>query len=671
MEQQPNRLINEASPYLQQHAYNPVDWYPWCDEAFEKAKRENKLVLLSIGYSSCHWCHVMENESFSDVEVAGLMNKYFVSIKVDREERPDIDMVYMNAVTLMNGQGGWPLNCFILPDGKPIYGATYFPKENWKQVLEQLHILFEGEKEKVLEYAEKLTHGIRLNDLIRIPASKSAPDTEVVERMVERWKEKFDPNEGGPNRAPKFPLPDNYLFLLQYAHLTNDAAVTNHVKLTLDKMAMGGIHDQVGGGFSRYSTDIIWKVPHFEKMLYDNAQLLSLYAQAYQKFQSPLYRETAEGIYDFLTREMESETGGFYSALDADTSGEEGGYYVWTKEELLLLFGEEVNLVCEYYQVNYHGEWGPGRYILLRRETDEHFAKRHGWTTEYFLEWKARINTILLEARMLRDKPLRDDKMLTGWNALVISGMADAYKAIGDEKFREKALQTGHFIMRELLKSDGGLFHSFQNNESRINGFADDYALTIHAFLDLYEITCDERWLERAEHLMTYSIGHFSDEERIFFYYTSSEDKALIVRKTELHDDVTPSSNSVFVKALFVLSIHLDKEEWKDRAERMLQTIAPHIISYGPAWSNWASVLCWFRFPFYEVVITGESMEQEQNELFRKFLPQAIFAGATSESELPLLKSRFIKDQTSIYVCRNNSCNLPVHSAVDALNLMK
>ncbi|MEZ4737829.1 MAG: thioredoxin domain-containing protein [Flavobacteriales bacterium] len=408
-----NRLVHESSPYLLQHAHNPVDWYPWGEEAFAKAREENKLLLISIGYSSCHWCHVMERESFENDELAAVMNERFVCIKVDREERPDVDQVYMTAVQLMTGRGGWPLNCFALADGRPVYGGTYFPPQQWEQVLVQLSDTWRQDPQKVSDQAARLHQGIVAQNVVELPEAPDAFDAEDLDELVDLWSKGFDNVYGGPDKAPKFPLPNNYQFLLRYAFLTDDAQLKQHVALTLDKMALGGINDQVGGGFARYSTDVLWKAPHFEKMLYDNAQLVSLYSQAYQAFKNPLYKATVERTLAFIEREMTSSEGAFYSALDADTEGEEGLYYVWTKDELQTVLGAEYDLAAAYYNVDAAGLWEHGRYILLRREPDAEFAAEFGISEAELATRIAAINSTLLATREKRERPGLDDKSLT------------------------------------------------------------------------------------------------------------------------------------------------------------------------------------------------------------------------------------------------------------------
>jgi uncharacterized protein YyaL (SSP411 family) len=667
-----NRLIHESSPYLLQHAHNPVDWFPWCDEAFEKAKKENKLVLVSIGYSACHWCHVMEHESFEDEEIAAVMNKFFVNIKVDREERPDVDQIYMNAIQLMSGQGGWPLNCFVLPDGRPIYGGTYFKSEQWMNVLHQLREIFVSEREKVENYAAKLTQGIKEESNIfeDVSVEASAQDDPFPE-MISRWENRFDNLEGGPNKAPKFMLPNNYLFLLRYAHLKNDDRVKDHVEITLDKMAMGGIFDQIGGGFSRYSTDMIWKVPHFEKMLYDNAQLITLYSEAYRLFKDDLYKETVYKTIEFIQNELTGPEGEFYSALDADSEGEEGKFYVWTKEELNNILGKDYDWVAAYYDLNGISHWEHGNHILLRRMTDEEFSRKNNSSLAELKFKVENVNQILLEIRNKRIRPGLDDKTLTSWNAMMVKGLCEAYQSFGEEKFLELAEKNIHFLLANQLKGDGSLYHSYKKGSSTINGFLEDYAFLIEALISLYESTGKESYLNYAVKFTDYTLKKFYDEKSGMFYFTSSDDPALIARKFDIHDNVIPGSNSVMANNLFLLSRLTENSDYEKFALKMLGKIIPQMANYGAAYSNWGIQLLYHQHPFYELAITGKESKIKAKTLQKEYLPNKIVAFSETESNLPLLTSRLKNGQTLIYICRNKSCNLPLEETEAALKLLR
>jgi uncharacterized protein YyaL (SSP411 family) len=666
-----NNLIHESSPYLLQHAHNPVNWHAWGEAALKKAKDENKMILVSVGYSACHWCHVMEHESFEDEMVAKLMNDFFVCIKVDREERPDIDQVYMTAVQLMTGRGGWPLNCFTLFDGRPIYGGTYFPKEKWKEILLNLAELWKNDPEKCFQFANELTEGVKHSEQIVLEDSHEKIEAETLGLSVEQWNTRFDNTEGGPNRAPKFPLPNNYQFLLRYAYHTKNELLQKHVLLTLDKMAMGGIYDQIGGGFARYSTDMLWKVPHFEKMLYDNAQLISLYSEAFQLTKKELYKDVVYQTLDFISREMTAANGAFYSALDADSEGEEGKYYVWTENELKKNLGENFSWFADYYSVNSIGLWEHGNYILLRRERDEVIAAKYNLSVEQLREKISTAQALLLSIREKRIRPGLDDKTLTSWNAMMLKGYVDAYDAFGEKEFLLAALKNARFIRDVQWRKDGGLFHSWKNDKSTINGFLEDYGCVIDAFISLYQVAFDEEWLRCAEKLAEYVLKHFSDVSSGMFFFTSDEDPALIARKTEMSDNVCPASNSMMAKNLFYLGHYLGKPEWLQRSEQMLRQVKQEIIGYGGGYSNWMQLQLHFVFPFREVVIVGNSVDKTRAGFRKHYLPNQIFAGSPGPSDLPLIENRFVENKTLIYVCENNTCELPVENAKAAVERLE
>jgi uncharacterized protein YyaL (SSP411 family) len=672
-----NHLIGETSPYLLQHAHNPVDWYAWTPEAWEKAKKEDKLVLVSIGYSSCHWCHVMERESFEDSATAELMNKYFVCIKVDREERPDIDQVYMSAVQMMTGSGGWPLNCFCLPDGRPIYGGTYFPNANWNDVLQKLSDFYRDNKAKAESYASELTQGIHESDLIQANKEPAKFHMEDIVKTVQQWKKYFDNLEGGPNRAPKFPLPNNYEFLMYYASVTGTEDVRSHVLLTLDRMAYGGIYDQVGGGFARYSTDSLWKVPHFEKMLYDNAQLVSLYAHAYQWTKKNLYKEVAEETLEFIRREMTSEAGGFYSALDADSEGEEGKYYVWTEAELKKVLGENYVLFSEYYNVNRTGLWEKDHFILLRKKPLEEIAASQGLATQVAASKIQASKAILLRERSRRIRPGLDNKQLTSWNGLMIKGYCDAYDAFGNKEYLNSAIRCAQLFLAKAATAGGGLRHqlplavSGKGEGKETPGFLEDYSFMAEALIALYGSTFDEHWLQEAKHLTDYALAHFSDAQGGLFYFTSDQDMPLIARKKEIADNVILSSNSSMAKVLFYLGNYFDDKKYSAHADELLKQVYDSIPSYGSGYSNW-SILALHRItPFYEVVIAGADAGMKRNELAGHYLPGKLLAGSRDgKSTLPLLEQRTIPGKTMIYICQEKVCRLPVENVSDALKTL-
>ncbi|WP_353140092.1 thioredoxin domain-containing protein [Pseudopedobacter sp.] len=662
-----NRLAKESSPYLLQHANNPVDWYPWGKEALEKAKTENKLILVSVGYSACHWCHVMEHESFEDAEVAQMMNEHFVCIKVDREERPDIDQIYMNAVQLMTGRGGWPLNCFCLPDQRPIYGGTYFQKEDWKNILLNLAGFYENKPEEAQEYALRLMDGINQSERISFISEAREYTEEHIDNIIKPWKMHFDFSEGGQNRAPKFPMPDNWAFLMKVAYLAKDEAAYVITRLTLDKMAAGGIYDQLGGGFARYSVDHKWHIPHFEKMLYDNGQLMSLYADAYRYYGNERYKEIVYETYDWLKREMTSPEYGFYSALDADSEGVEGKFYTWDKEEIESVLGSENAAIFNtYYEISEEGNWEEEavNHLWVRKEK-QFVAEEFNISVAQLDEIIRHSKTVLLEYRNKRIHPGLDDKILTSWNALMLKGLCDAYKAFSDEQFLTLALNNANFLLEKVYTQEGRLYRNYKQGKATIEAFLDDYALFTQAFIALYEVTFDEVWLTRARVLADYVIHHFSDTGSGMFFYTSDTSEALVARKYEIMDNVIPSSNSVMAWNLKKLSMLFDNEEYANIYKGMLRTVEPQMASYGSAYSNWASLLLEEVYGTYEVAITGNLAEHQRREFEKSYIPNKIILGGKSGT-LPLLEDKFIGD-TWIFVCENKTCQLPVRSAEEAI----
>ena len=670
-----NELIHETSPYLLQHAHNPVDWNPWNEKTLAKAKTENKLILLSVGYAACHWCHVMEHESFEDSLVAQVMNKNFINIKVDREERPDVDQVYMNAVQLMTGSGGWPMNVITLPDGRPVWGGTYFKKEQWLDALDQISKLYTKNPEKLIEYADKLEHGIKSMDVVKVNTDEPVFKTEFIAEAVSEWSKQFDHTFGGLSRSPKFMMPNNYHFLLRYAYQTNDEKLQDYVNLTLKKMAYGGVFDQIGGGFSRYSVDSKWHVPHFEKMLYDNGQLVSLYADAYLISKNELYKNVVEETLAYIKQNMTTENGAFYSSLDADSHSskgelEEGAYYVWNQEELKTLIADDFELFSEYYNVNNFGLWEHSNYVLIRKDDDASIIKKHKINLEDLVEKKNNWKQILLEARNKREKPRLDDKTLTSWNAIMLKGYTDAYRVFGNPDYLASAKKNGNFILNTQLQNDGSLFHNYKNGKSSINGYLEDYATTIDAFLALYENTLDEKWLNTARDLANYAFDYFYDHQSGLFYFTSNSDASLVTRSIDYRDNVIPASNSIMAKNLFKLSYYFDDEHYRTTAQTMLNNVKPEMQDYASGYSNWLDLMLNYSNPFYEVAIVGSNAKQKINELNKTYIPNKLIAGSSLENNMPLLKNRFNPSKTLIYVCVNQACKLPVSEVSDAKNLL-
>lgn len=663
-----NELIKESSPYLLQHAHNPVNWLAFTPEAFEKAKLENKPVLISVGYSACHWCHVMEHESFEDEGIAQLMNKNFINIKVDREERSDVDMLYMKAVQLMTGQGGWPLNCFALPDGRPIYGGTYFNKQQWANVLFNISELYKNDPGKVEEYANNLTEGIKQSELLSTrKTDQSSVNREVLVSSVEKWKDRFDNSFGGPDKAPKFPLPNNYSFLLRYALLEKDKYVLDHVHLTLLQMAHGGIYDQLRGGFSRYSTDVIWKVPHFEKMLYDNAQLVTLYCEAFQHSQNTLYKQVVIQTLDFIEKEWYSAQGFFFSAYDADSEGEEGKYYVWTKEELRQELRDDFEIFSDYFQINEVGYWEHGNYILMRNENLAELSVKFKMKYDAIENVIQHCKTILLKKAEERVKPGLDDKTLTSWNAMMCTAYAKAYLTFGEEKFKTIAISSIKFILKDLCQQNGKLYRTYKNNKSKINGFLDDYAFVIEALIQMYVVTQNEEYLQKADALTKFVLKEFENSESAFLFYTDHSSSDLISRGTEINDNVIPSSNSQMALNLYSLGTYFDNKMYIDKATKMLNLVSKEIKHYGAGYSNWACLALNLNYPFKEICIVGNNVNEKLKELHKHSFTNAILVVSEKESDLPLLKSRFKANETWIYICENKSCKLPVKTIDEAI----
>lgn len=664
----PNSLINESSPYLLQHAYNPVNWLPFSEAAFEKARRENKPVLISVGYSACHWCHVMEHESFEDAEVAKLMNAHFINIKVDREERTDVDMLYMQAVQLMTGQGGWPLNCFTLPDGRPIYGGTYFNKTRWIEILNGLAGLYAENIDKAIEYAQNLTDGINQSELLTTQKQNDLLLTkEVLAASMTKWKTLMDKENGGPNRAPKFPLPSNYVFLLRYATLTKDAELLNHVNLTLTKMAYGGIYDQLHGGFARYSTDMIWKVPHFEKMLYDNSQLVSLYCEAYTITKNNLYKEIAIDTLSFVKNYWYTQEGCFYSAFDADSDGEEGKYYVWNQLDLKDLLGNDYSVFAEYYEINDTGYWEHGNYILMRSEKLAELLTKFDLSIEQLNQKINACKDVLKQEVKSRIMPGLDDKSITSWNAMMCTAYAKAYLSFGNEEYKEVCLSSINFILNKLSKADGSLYRTYKNGQAKIDAFLDDYAFVIEALQQCYLITHDEDFLVKAKNLTQLALTQFVNPKSELLYYTNNSSSQLVARTSEISDNVIPASNSQMALNLFYIGTYFGNTNWVKKAEQMLNCVVAELKGYGPGYSNWGCLALHLLFPFKEIAIVGNNVNEKLLSLYQEGITNAILAVSAMDSDLPLMLNRFNKQKTLIYVCQNKTCKQPVESIEEAL----
>ncbi len=671
-----NLLINESSPYLLQHAHNPVNWYPWGEVALERAKNEDKPILVSIGYSACHWCHVMERESFEDEATAEIMNQYFINIKIDREERPDLDHIYMDAVQAIAGNGGWPLNVFLTPDKKPFFGGTYFPPVNaynrssWKNVLLNVHQLFAEKRHEVEAQAENLTQ--HLIDSVSINTSSSRNSSQDIftkeneSLIAQNILRQADSIDGGFGKAPKFPQTFSIQYLLRHYHFTKDEMALKQALLSLDKMIMGGIYDQLGGGFARYSTDTEWLAPHFEKMLYDNALLVSVISEAYQISGADLYAQTIKDTLEFVKREMQSKEFGFYSALDADSEGVEGKYYVWTKEEIEELLGEKGSLFCAFYDVTDLGNWEEINILRLKTKAAD-FAAQNNLTVEELQQQLVESKNILMAARGLRVRPQLDDKILLGWNALMITAFCKAYAAIGSEEYRETAQNAIHFIETKMRDDAGGYFHTYKNSKATIGAFLDDYAYLIQSYIYLQEITGNQEYLNSAKLLSEYVIENFKNEEQGHFCYTSLKQEDVIFRKVETYDGAIPSGNSIMVQNLLYLSIVFDKKEWREMATNNLVSLIGMITKHPISFGNWSSSLQLLINGQKELVLTGNTILEDLPKVLKAYIPNKVLQTTSLQIDAyPLLKGKVVTDSHSFYLCEDYHC-YPMVNSVEAL----
>jgi uncharacterized protein YyaL (SSP411 family) len=665
-----NRLAHESSPYLLQHAHNPVDWYPWGDEALARARAEDKPLLVSIGYSACHWCHVMERESFENDDVAVVMNRHFVCVKIDREERPDVDAIYMDAVQAMGVRGGWPLHVFLMPDARPFYGGTYFPPQRWTRLLHDIAAAFVEHRAALQEsadgFAQHLGTAEREKYALGVPDAAPAVEPAQIAEWLTQLSERFDPERGGLAGAPKFPMPAVWRFVLRAALLTGHVPARAALHQTLAAMTSGGLYDVLGGGFARYSTDADWFVPHFEKMGYDNGQLLSLYAEAARlpdttDAQRTAYHRVLRETIGWLRRELLAPEGGFYAALDADSEGEEGLFYTWTSAELKELLGTDYESFASYYQIteagNYHDEathHPTGRNILRPRPE---VPEPPGLDA---------LRQRLLQTREGRVRPGLDDKILTSWNGLLLRGLVDAYRALGDEPVLKLAQANADFV-RQYLTDGPQLRHSYKDGRAKISGFLDDYAAMIDGFTALYQVTFEEAYLRDAERWTAYVLEQFWDEADGLFFYTDATAEALIARKKELFDNVIPSSNAMMGHNLLTLGHLLGRPDWRDRAVALLARVRPLLSQHPDYLSHWASLATALALPMAEVVIVGPEAHRLRREFDERFEPSVVVAGTRREGTLPLLEGRSAAGtETLIYVCFNQTCQLPVRQVDEA-----
>lgn len=679
----PNHLIVESSPYLLQHAHNPVDWYAWGNDALEKARKEDKPILVSIGYSACHWCHVMERESFEDVTTAEIMNEHFVNIKIDREERPDLDHIYMDAVQAMTGSGGWPLNVFLTPEGKPFYGGTYFPpiaafnRPSWKEILNAVHTAFREKREEIESQSDGLVSHLLASNSFGFNAVHESQQDQIFSKenlqiAYENLMKTADIDYGGFGRSPKFPQTFSIQFLLRHYHFKREKAALNHACHSLDKMIQGGIYDQVGGGFARYATDDDWLIPHFEKMLYDNALLITVICEAYQLTGQNQYRQTVMHTMEFISREMLSPGGGFYSALDADSEGEEGKYYVWSKEDVVKILQNDAEVFCRFYDVTEKGNW-EGKNILHVRINETEFAEKENLNPGEFKQLLERCRKTLLEQRNKRIRPLLDDKILLGWNALMITACCNAFATFGVDEYRHVAVDSMDFIWRNFRGS--GIYHfhhSYKNGKASITAFLDDYAYLIAALIRLQEITGDPDYLNKAKGLVEWVIENFTEKETGHFLFTHKDQKDVVLRKKEVYDGATPSGNSVMALNLLYLSVLFDKPEWKKISVSNCTMLAKVIVNYPGSFGMWATMVQTVTYGINEIVIAGQKPQSIVKDFLSRFIPNRVFQSVTTKNnQFPLLKDKPISQTPLIFLCREYTCQNPVTEVSELVRLLE
>lgn len=672
-----NRLQHETSPYLLQHAHNPVDWYPWGEEALERAQAEDKPIIISIGYSTCHWCHVMERESFEDPSVANYMNEHFINIKVDREERPDLDQIYMEACQAMTGGGGWPLNCFLTPDGRPFYAGTYFPPQpahnrpSWPQLLQGMAQAFHNKRDVVDNQAERLLDAIRRADVLFVKEDiiedklEKGPFTPAfAQQLFIGLKRNFDTTEGGFGGAPKFPGAMNLQYLLTYYYHSGEVTALEHVCFSLDKMIGGGIYDQIGGGFARYATDKAWLVPHFEKMLYDNALLVQVLSNVYKITGKAHYKTAIQETLTFVEREMTSEEGGFYAALDADSEGEEGKFYIWSYAELQASLGADFEWFADRFGVSPEGNWEGANILWLPKGCAN---------TGVNQEKLAQIKKVLLEVRAERTRPGLDDKILLAWNALMNKAYSKAYEALGDESYKEVAIRNMEFLLKRFTNPDtNGLFHTYKAGEAKHEAFLDDYAFLIESLISLYEISFNSQYLDKASEISAFVLRNFLDSQHNLFYFTPDKQGDLPIRRKEFYDNATPSGNAVMAENLFHLGRFLDNNGYLKHSETMLLRLQESIGKYPTSFSRWARASLQWVYPFREIAVVGPAYVALATEVAEQFIPNKILMASKAEMDkYPLLRARGTGDDTNIFVCQNYSCRLPVKSLKEMMEIVE
>jgi len=676
-----NHLKNETSPYLRQHARNPVDWYPWGREALDKAKSEDKLMVISIGYSSCHWCHVMEKEAFSDTAVSAFMNNHFVSIKVDREERPDIDRVYLSACRLVNGDAcGWPLNIIALPDGKPVFSGTYMEKKQWLEMLAFFRDQKNSQTDKLVQYGRQLSQRLQ-QESGNQDGHEGLPDS-LFHELVLDFLPNTDTAGGGLQGSPKFPMTPLYEFLLAYHALFGGEGVFRAVESTLDHMMKGGIYDWLEGGFSRYSVDEAWTLPHFEKMLYDNARAISLYAQAFRFNGKKEYREVVRACTDFLENQLKAKSGGYFSSFDADSEGEEGKYYLWSLDEVeqaladpgLFEMSKSVFGLSEEGNTLGSGDESlPGKNVLAFFRDPGEWAAAKGWTPEQAEGEMKRVRERLLAARLQRTRPAVDSKIICSWNALVVIAYADAFQALGEKTYKKRALENGEFIWKYFVQKDGSLSRLYDQKVKKGNAFLEDYAYTGLSYVRLYQISFEEKWLKRAQTLANYALRHFYDSSRHAFYYTSGLEPALVARTLDEEDGVLPSSNAAMATLLFQLGTYFDDGEFLRISGKMVTKSMSRMREEGmkASFAHWSLLYIQTGSrPLYEIAVVGKNSHELSRRLASRYIPNALLLGGKRGGKLDLLQGKYVPGKTLIYVCQNKVCQLPVEQVEDAWRIL-
>jgi uncharacterized protein YyaL (SSP411 family) len=666
-----NLLSKSQSPYLLQHAHNPVDWFPWGPEALQKAESENKPILVSIGYSACHWCHVMERESFEDQATADLMNAHFVCIKIDREERPDLDNIYMDAVQAMGLQGGWPLNVFLMPNQKPFYGGTYFPNAQWKQLLGNIADAFAKHEDQLAESADGFGRSLSRSETEKygIVSAETDLDPDDLAEIIARLTSQFDPEWGGMNRVPKFPMPAIWSFMLDYALLSKNVDLQEKVFFTLKKIAMGGIYDQLRGGFARYSVDGEWFAPHFEKMLYDNGQLLELYAKAFQVSRDPFFSEKINETVNWLEAEMLQSEGGFHAAQDADSEGVEGKFYTWTYAELQEIIPSELPWLIQLYNLKPGGNWEEGVNILFQTKSYSEVAADFELIEAELLTKLNRVKATLLEVRNQRIFPGKDDKILAGWNGLMSAGLIQAYFATGEKRMLELALTNLNFI-REKMTLDGVLHRSYKNGQAYTPAFLEDFAAVIKANLLAFQATGTSSYLDFARELSDFCLDQFYDENDGFFFFNNPKAEKLIANKKELFDNVIPASNSIMARNLHQLSLLTYEAKYGNVSAKMLGGMKDLILRDPGFLCNWASHYLESLVPTAEIAIVGKGAEALASQFQSEYLPNLVIAWSEYQTEnVPILQGKTpdTAGNALIYVCFDRACRRPVSTFEEAI----